>query len=248
MTELYEYRKQIDDIDLEILDLFRERLELMPHIAKYKRVNSLPIEDTEREQSIINKRSEGCAEYAELLRTMMKISKDVQRSFFNLYIIGMPYSGKSTLLNTLSQHTDRKCVDMDRLIENQSGMSISEIFENDGEAAFRKAETELLRLLAGDGSLIIATGGGIVKSDENIKLMQTGGYVVLCDTPLDKLCEAYEKDKDNSRPLIKSVEDIEVLYFERFKRYREIADIIINPYMPNALSDVLQFIKEKGLR
>ena len=210
-------------------------------------MHAMPVCDEIREKHIINTKASGSPAKEKLLRTLMLLSKEAQASCFNIYLIGMPYSGKSTLLQKLSEASKKECADMDSIIEGQAGVSIYELFQTEGEAGFRTAETELLRFLAGEGSLIVATGGGIIKSEENLRLMKNSGYTVLCDRPLNSIRSEYELDENKSRPLVQSTEELEILYFERFKAYREAADLIINPERPNAVSNILSFMHDKGL-
>lgn len=247
MDTLNEYRSQVDEIDSHILELFTERMKLAEKIGEYKRANALPTEDKVREAALIKKQAGNNRDKAALLREIMNISKSVQRRMYNVYIIGMPYSGKSTLLDSLAPHTLRECRDTDSMIEKKCAMSISDIFESHGEEYFRKVETDVLRELAKQGSCVISTGGGILKSEENRRIIHASGYTVLCDAPPDVLCRAFESDLQKSRPLIRSSEDLEILYFERFKLYRENADLIINPQRKDALQSVLSFMEEKEL-
>lgn len=247
MDTLNEYRLEIDEIDSHILELFTERMALAEKIGEYKRANGLPTEDKLREAALIQKQAGNDRDKAALLREIMNISKAVQRRCYNIYIIGMPYSGKSTLLESIAPHTQRDCTDTDSMIEKKCSMSVSDIFQSHGEEYFRKVETEVLCELAKEGSCVVSTGGGILKSEENRRIIHASGYTVLCDTPPDVLCRAFEADMQRSRPLIRSSEDLEILYFERFKLYRENADLIINPQRKDALQSVLSFMEEKEL-
>lgn len=253
MTELEKYRKQIDEADNELLDLFFTRMQAVSEIARIKRENALPVEDINRERQLIKDKLTGVCEsssneYVErFFEFLIGESKRLQRSMFNIYLTGMPYSGKSTLLKQLNMQSKRRCADTDDLIEESAGMSIAKIFERYGENTFRKLETEVLKATASSGSMIVATGGGILTQKENLSIIKNSGYCILCDRKLEKLRETYKKSKGRKRPKIKNEEDLEILYFERFKLYRETADLIINPDDRTALSQICEFMKEKEL-
>ncbi len=253
MTELEKYRKQIDEADNALLDLFFTRMQAAGEIARIKRENAMPVEDTKRESQLIKDKLSGVYEssakdYVErFFEFLIGESKRLQKSMFNIYLTGMPYSGKSTLLKQLDKQSIRRSADTDDLIEESAGMSIEKIFERYGENTFRKMETEVLKAIASSGSMIVATGGGILTQKENLTIIKNSGFCILCDRKLEKLRETYKNSKDRNRPKIKNEEDLEILYFERFKLYRETADLIINPDDRTALSQISEFMKEREL-
>lgn len=245
--ELKRYREEIDMTDEQLLSLLSRRLDIVDKIGRVKRKNGLPLEDAERERLSLDRKCKTEAQ-RQLLSALMDIAKAHQRAQLNIYLIGMPYSGKSTMLRSISEKTDRACVDTDALIEQTTRMSIAEIFERKGEEYFRNTETEILRKCAEKGSSVISTGGGAALRDENIRIMKNSGVIVLCDRPLENLRESFLHDNTNVRPLVKSVEDLELLYFERFRPYRENADICINTESSGAADKILDFAREKELK
>lgn len=253
MTELEKYRKQIDEADNALLDLFFTRMQAASEIARIKRENAMPIEDTVRESKLIADKLSGvyeksAKEYVErFFEFLIGESKRLQKSMFNIYLTGMPYSGKSTLLKQLDEQSERRCVDTDDLIEESAGMSIAKIFERYGESTFRKMETEVLKAVSSSGSMIVATGGGILTQNENLPIIKNSGFCILCDRKLERLKDAYNNSDGQNRPKIKNEEDLEILYFERFKLYRETADLIINPDDRSVLSQISEFMKEREL-
>lgn len=253
MKKIDEYRKQIDAFDKELLQLFQKRMAIAEKIAEYKRENALPIEDRQREDKLVENKLNDIEDaylsaYTEMFfRKIIELSKCNQRRFFNLYIIGMPYSGKTALAEKMREHTQRQVVDTDELIERSLCMTVPEIFEKYGEDGFRRTETAVLKEIAGQGSLIVSTGGGILTIPENVALIKNSGLCVLADRPLGRIVEAYENDPFKNRPLIKNAEDIELIYFERFKLYRECADFIINPEAEDAMDKLLGFMSDNEL-
>lgn len=253
MTELEKYRKQIDKADNELIDLFFSRMQAVFEIARIKRENALPVEDKTRERQLVKDKLSGvyeiyAKEYVErFFEFLIGESKRLQRSMFNIYLTGMPYSGKSALLKRLDELSERRCADTDDLIEEGAGMPIEEIFERYGEKTFRELETEVLRATASSGSMIVATGGGILTQKENLSIIKNSGFCVLCDRKLERLRESYRQSNGRKRPKIKNEEDLEILYFERFRLYRETADFIINPDDETAPSQILELMREKEL-
>lgn len=95
-----------------------------------------------------------------------------------LYLIGMMGAGKTTAGRILAERTGWRFIDMDREIERESGRTIPEIFREQGEGAFRKMETALLRRLSTEEGCIVSTGGGAVLAEENRRILAGSGLVV----------------------------------------------------------------------
>ncbi len=108
---------------------------------------------------------------------IQKISRILQMQMENIVLIGMPGSGKSTIGKLLAHELGRTFVDTDDIICASAGHSISEIFKHDGEAAFRKLETEALAQVGKESGLVIATGGGCVTRSENYPLLHQNGRI-----------------------------------------------------------------------
>jgi len=93
-------------------------------------------------------------------------------------LIGYRGSGKSSVARPLAERLDWACVDADEEIERQAGCSIRDIFEADGEPAFRDWERKVIaQLLAGD-RLVLAAGGGAVLNDQTRAELRAAGPVV----------------------------------------------------------------------
>lgn len=100
-----------------------------------------------------------------------------------IILIGIMGAGKSTVGRELSRATGLSFLDTDAVIEEQTGMSIPDIFQEKGERHFRLLETALLRYIEksvreGNGAHVISTGGGIVLAKENRQLLRQLGYTV----------------------------------------------------------------------
>lgn len=139
----------------------------------------------------------------------------------NIYLIGMPGSGKSTLGKRLAERLNMPFIDLDHYIEEKSLLYIDEIFQMYGEDKFREIETQCLKEVK-DKQAVIATGGGIVMKKENKSYMN--GLVIYIDTPI----EVIEKRLKSSyqRPLLEET-TLETLYDVRFLKYQGFANKIV---------------------
>jgi shikimate kinase len=118
----------------------------------------------------------------------------------NIVLVGFMGTGKTTVGRLLSEQTGMPLVDMDALIEERAGKSITDIFAQNGEPHFRTLERELVRELASKEGLIVSTGGGIILNRENITDFEKSGLVVCllasAETVLDRVRH------DDTRPLL----------------------------------------------
>lgn len=136
----------------------------------------------------------------------------------NIVLIGMPASGKSTVGRLLSDMSERELVDTDALIVKRAGMEITEIFSKFGEAYFRDLEREVIGEVSRQSELIIATGGGAILRQENVKELKKNGRLFFIDRPLEKLIPT------DSRPLSSDRESITKRYNERYGIYTAVCD------------------------
>lgn len=98
----------------------------------------------------------------------------------NLYLVGLPGAGKTTVGRIVARRLNLTFVDLDRFIAEREGASVAELFRAD-EAAFRRKEAEALRWVREHyHRCVVATGGGIVERKENLELLkkETVLYVV----------------------------------------------------------------------
>jgi shikimate kinase len=143
-----------------------------------------------------------------------------------IYLIGFMGSGKTTIGKELSLFLNLPVIDSDEEISRMTGKTITEIFDVEGEAAFRLLETECLRDLPVEES-IITTGGGIILQEENRNWMRENGVVVLLAASPKEILKRLEGDK--TRPLLKNDKQTKVakILDERMPLYLNAADIII---------------------
>ena len=151
-----------------------------------------------------------------------KIYKKIKRKKENIVLIGMPASGKSTVATLLSKDLSRTVLDTDRMIEKSRQKSISEIFESDGEKAFRDYETYEIANASLQNNTIIATGGGAILRSENVKMLKQNGVLFFIDRPYEKLVPT------SDRPLASDLDAIKKRYEERYDIYLKTADARID--------------------
>ncbi len=148
------------------------------------------------------------------------IHHKLKRQMENIVLIGMPGCGKSTVGAALSDTLSRPLVDADAEITKAAGMTIPEIFARQGEAGFRRIETEVLAELGKRSGLIIATGGGCVTHPENYPLLHQNSSIVYLTRRIDDL-------PTDGRPLSQSGK-LREMYRIRKPLYESFADITIN--------------------
>lgn len=153
----------------------------------------------------------------------------------NIFLLGMPGCGKTTVGQQLAQRLNKKFVDADEELEKRAGRPITEIIPRDGEAAFRTLETQTLEALGKQSGLVIATGGGCVTQMRNYDLLHQNGTIFWLTRALDKL-------PTDGRPLSQAGR-LEQMYEIRRPMYRSFADAVISN--DGALEDTLAEIQHK---
>ena len=149
----------------------------------------------------------------------------------NIILEGFMGSGKTTVSELLSEKLDLELIDTDEAISEAEGCTISEIFDVQGEQAFRDMETELIKMLVDEHvrETVISLGGGLPVRAENRELLKKCGKVVYLRTSPE---EVYNRIKDDtSRPLLRGddpLSKIKKMQEDRGGFYEEAADIIID--------------------
>lgn len=155
--------------------------------------------------------------------TCERVFSLILRQKENVVLIGMPSCGKTTVGGLLAEALGRELVDVDALIEARAGRSIPEIFERDGETAFRDLESWVIEEeIADRNGLIVATGGGAILRQCNLDALRRNGCLFFLDRPLEALCPT------SDRPLASSAEAIRARYHERYAKYCAAADCRID--------------------
>lgn len=149
----------------------------------------------------------------------------------NIFLIGMPSSGKSTLGKQLAKLLNYEFVDLDIRIELAEGLKVPEIFSMKGEEYFRKSESQQLKKIQKDSKVIVATGGGVPCFFDNMDYIKDTGVSIFLNVEPEKLIDRVKSSKKNDRPLLDiESETLETritdLYNKRLPDYKK-ADIII---------------------
>lgn len=139
-------------------------------------------------------------------------------------------AGKTTIGRLLSQSLGREFYDSDRVIEENAGADIPWIFEKEGEEGFRKRETQALETMLHHpaGSIVLATGGGIVMREENRQLLHNDALVVYLYASVAQ--QLHRTSKSNHRPLLQTGDPqatLKKLFQVRDPLYREVADLVV---------------------
>lgn len=146
-----------------------------------------------------------------------RIERVLSHQMQNIVIIGMPGSGKTTVSTMLAEKLGRKIFDTDTIVSENAGMTIPEIFAAQGEAGFRRLETEATAEVGKLSGNIISTGGGVVTVAENYELLHQNGVIVWIERDTNKLAR-------DGRPISLS-SDLNELYAARLPLYDRFADI-----------------------
>jgi len=147
----------------------------------------------------------------------------------NIFLVGMMGSGKTTIGRSLASYTGKTFIDSDHEIQERTGVKIPVIFEIEGEAGFRKRETEVLQELVKMNNIVLATGGGAILSEDNRELLKLHGTVVYLRAAVNDLQRRTRHDKN--RPLLQTKnlhKKLTQLFVERDEFYREAAHLIID--------------------
>lgn len=140
----------------------------------------------------------------------------------NLVLVGFMGTGKTEVGRALAKRLRREFVDMDEEIARLAGKSVREIFQQDGEAAFRRMERARVRELAARPGRVIAAGGGVGLDPRNLRDLRRTGRLVRLDAPEEEIVERLRGD--GGRPLLRggSERRIRQMYRARRGLYRSV--------------------------
>lgn len=167
--------------------------------------------------------------------------------FDNVVLIGFMGCGKSTIGIKLSYRLRKPFLDTDKLVEKKENCTIKEIFQNEGEASFRKKETGVLQELIDrkTNNYVIATGGGLPIQPQNLPLLKQVGTVVYLRVKPETVYARLKHDK--TRPLLQGDDPqkkIRDLLAQRSTMYEKAADVVIDTDQ-KSFEEILREIVEK---
>jgi len=263
MKDLKELRKEIDEVDAGLLELLKQRFDITEQIGEYKARNNQELFCPEREEEKKKALRETLSGYKNskylesILCALMDCSKYQQSNNTygtqDIYLIGMPGCGKSTIGRLLAERIQRDFTDMDVLFRTTYHITPSACIRNKGEDEFRTMESELLKNTAqktdsiskeraasfggGVRSRIISCGGGIVVKEENKEVLKTNSIVIYIKRDLDKLTS-------KGRPLSEQ-NGVEKLFSQRKEKYENFSDLIVenNGTIEECLDIIINKIK-----
>jgi shikimate kinase len=154
-------------------------------------------------------------------------------------------AGKTTVGRHLAAELGKTFHDTDHEIERRTGVTVSLIFEIEGEAGFRAREAQVVDQLTQLSNVVLATGGGAVLDAENRRHLACRGIVVYLHGQPNDLWQRTRHDK--SRPLLQNADPLKklhCLYLQRDSLYREIADIIVDTGRQSARELLLQLLPQ----
>lgn len=170
----------------------------------------------------------------------------------NIYLIGPMGTGKTAVGRQLARLLGVPFHDSDAEVERAAGVDIPYIFEEEGEAGFRRREREALALLCAREPIVLATGGGAVLAPENRRLLRETGVVVYLSTSIQQQLQRVGTGR--GRPVLKAggggvdiARRLEELRAEREPLYRETADLTVSTDSRRVAKVTDLILKELGL-
>ena len=124
-------------------------------------------------------------------------------------LIGLSYSGKSTLGQIVAERLGWKFVDTDTVYTEKFGKTPAQAIKDDGEAMFRDNESVILAEVLAEDWLVVATGGGIFERSLNRRALGNTSLIVYLDVPVDTLYQRYLNDEGSEiRPLLETEQGV----------------------------------------
>ncbi|HEY2328742.1 MAG TPA: shikimate kinase [Verrucomicrobiae bacterium] len=156
------------------------------------------------------------------------------RHLVNLALIGFMGTGKTSVGRVVAEHMHFEFLDTDEIIQSRTNCSIADIFQKDGEPAFRALERQVVGELAAREKTVIATGGGLPTNPENLAALKTHALVVCLWSSPEKIWERVRYQ--SHRPLLHDADPqkkIRELLAAREPFYKQ-ADVLINTELRSA--------------
>lgn len=151
----------------------------------------------------------------------------------NIVLIGYRCSGKTEVGKILARELEKDFLDTDELIEDNAGCSIEAIISRDGWNHFREIEKSLIEKVSRRNNLIIATGGGVVMDEDNVKNLKKNAWIVWLNGESEVLRERMDKEQRSGkiRPSLTgkdSLEEIKQVMDVRIPLYEKAATFVVD--------------------
>lgn len=117
-----------------------------------------------------------------------------------IFLCGFMGTGKSVVGRKLAKELGCAFIDLDDKIEEQTGQTIPEIFEESGESFFRAAERRALLKVTESFDGVVSLGGGSLQNQQVVDHLKLNGMLVFIETPISVILDRISQDK--SRPLL----------------------------------------------
>lgn len=169
----------------------------------------------------------------------------LKRPSGNIFLVGMMGAGKTTVGKLLAKQLGKTFIDCDEEIQRRTGVTITHIFDVEGEAGFRKRETTVIQELVQLDNIVLATGGGAVLSGTNRDELCHNGVVVYLKGSVHELWQRTRHDR--GRPLLQTADPLtrlKNLYKQRDPLYSEMADLTLPSGKQSAHSMVAKLQQE----
>jgi shikimate kinase len=155
------------------------------------------------------------------------------RLIHNLALVGFMGTGKSSVGRLAAEQLRFDFIDTDEWIESQTGKTVAQIFEQNGEAAFRQLEADTARALESRGNIVISCGGGFVSNPLNLASLKSHALVICLWASPEIIWERVRTQ--THRPLIQTanpLEKIRELLEQRSAAYHEADAMIHTAFRP----------------
>lgn len=157
-----------------------------------------------------------------------------------IYVVGFMGAGKTTVGRELARRLAVPFFDLDELVESAEGMPVKEIFAEKGEPYFRRRERDLLRTTRWLERGVVATGGGTIAFEENLRFVRSEGMSIYLSAPFSVL-KGRIGDKAAERPMFRDEKATHDLFLQRMKFYDQ-ADLTIEMREDETVPEIVERI------